>query len=209
MNSKLFTTQNIIKMAMMGALSVILMQFKFSLPMLFPGFLSVDFSDVAIVVGMMTIHPAAGFVIALLKNVLDVVLFGSSSAAIGQLANFVIAVAYITPLYFCLRKTRELKSVTIAIASGVAMMAVVGAFLNYFVMIPMYTQFMPLEAIIAMGNVIYSGITDTFTLVVFSIIPFNLFKGTLVATVSIIVVKSAYPLLNMLRSRGNENENLN
>ncbi|OOB79248.1 MAG: hypothetical protein BEN19_00700 [Epulopiscium sp. Nuni2H_MBin003] len=201
-NQKLFSTQNLVKTALLSAVALILFQFKFKLP-IFPSFLSIDVSDMACIVGMITICPAAGFVIAILKNLLDALIFGSTTGYVGEFSNMIISSAYILPLAICLKHRRDLKSICIAAGLGVISMAIVGAFTNYFIMVPLYARVFGMEVsqIVGMGTAIYSGITDLFTLIIFSIIPFNLFKGTIVATVSITFLKSVYPALKLLRTK--------
>ncbi len=199
---QLFSTSNLVKMAFLGALATILMEFKFVIP-IFPSFLSVDFSDIPIIVGMLTLSPVSGFVIAVLKNLLNALLFGSGTGYVGEFANLVISIAYIIPLAICLNKQRDFKAVSIAISLGVVMMAIVGGLMNYFVMIPLYANFYPngVADIVSIGTALNSGITDLFTLILYSIIPFNLVKGAIVSIASIIFVKSVYPILSLLSTK--------
>ncbi|OON90239.1 MAG: hypothetical protein ATN33_03575 [Epulopiscium sp. Nele67-Bin001] len=200
--TKFFTTQNLVKIALLSAVATILFQFKIKLP-IFPSFLDVDISDVSIIVGMITITPAAGFIIAILKNLLAGIIFGSATGYVGEFANIIISSAYILPLAICLRSRRDLKSICTAVILGIVSMAVTGGFMNYFIMIPLYARVfgMSVADIVGMGTSIYSGITDLFTLIIYSIIPFNIFKGTIIATVSVIFLKSIYPALKMLRPK--------
>ncbi len=200
---KLFSTQNLIKMAMLSVIAVILMNFgAIKLPTLFPSFLEIDFSEVPAIIGIITIHPLAGIVIVTVKNVLKAIVFGTSSVYVGELANLTVSLGYIIPLTFMIRKKRDLKTMTIGIILGVFGITLTGAFINYFVTIPMYAKlFMPLEAIIGMGSAVNPAITDKFTLVLYAITPFNILKGTIVAITSVILIKALQPVIRYLAHR--------
>lgn len=195
--NKLFTTQNMMRMALLSVIAVLLMQFgALKLPMLFPSFLELDFSEVPAIIGVLTIHPLAGFVIVVLKNILKVVLFQTNTAYAGELANMLVSLGYICPLSLMVIKKRDLKTITIGICIGILGMTLAGAVVNYFITIPMYAKlFMPMEAIINMGHVIYSGIVDKGTLILYSFVPFNLLKGSIVSVVSIVIVKGLQPVI--------------
>lgn len=189
--NKLFSTVNVIKMALLAVIAVILMQFGgIKLPVIFPNFLELDFSEIPAIIGILTIHPLAGVVVVILKNVLKVVLFQSTTAYVGELANMTISLGYILPLTFMMRKNKNLRYVSIGMGLGVITMTIMGAIINYFITLPLYAKlFMPMDSIINMGHVIYAGIIDKGTLVLYSIIPFNLVKGTLLAIASMLIIK--------------------
>lgn len=193
----LFSTANMIKMALLAVIAVLLMQFgAIKLPMFFPSFLELDFSEVPAIIGILTVHPLAGIVIVILKNVLKVVLFQTNTAYAGELANMAVSLGYVLPLTLMVRKSRNIKNVSFGISLGIFGMIIMGALVNYFITIPMYAKlFMPMEAIIGMGNAIYDKIVDKRTLILYSFVPFNLFKGTFVAIVSIVIVKGLQPVI--------------
>ena len=203
--NKLFSTVNLIKMALLAVIAVILMRFgAVSLPAIFPNFLELDFSEVPAVIGILTIHPLAGFVIVILKNILKAFLFQSTTAYVGELANMVVSLGYILPLTLMIRRKKNFKYVSIGLGIGVLTITIMGAVINYFITLPLYAKlFMPMENIIEIGHVIYAGIVDKWTLILYSIIPFNLVKGTLVAIASMLIVKGLKPVIVHLGYRSN------
>ncbi|MBP3888766.1 MAG: ECF transporter S component, partial [Cellulosilyticum sp.] len=159
-------------------------------------FLELDFSEVPAIIGVLTIHPLSGIVIVVLKNVLKVVLFQSTTAYAGELANMAVSLGYILPLTLMMRRKKNLKHVGIGLGIGVITMTIAGGVINYFITLPMYAKlFMPMESIIEIGHMIYSGIVDKGTLVLYSIVPFNLIKGTVVALTSVLIVKGLRPVI--------------
>lgn len=204
----LFSAVNLIKMALLAVIAVILMQFgAIKLPALFPTFLELDFSEVPAIIGILTIHPLSGIVIVILKNVLKVVLFQTTTAYAGEIANMVVSLGYILPLTIMIRKKRNFKKVSVGIGLGIMTMTIAGALINYFVTLPMYARlYMPMETIVAMGHAIYSGIVDKGTLVLYSFVPFNLVKGTVVAVASVIIVKGFKPVIVQLGYRADTDQ---
>lgn len=200
---KLFSTVNLIKMALLAVISVVLMQFgAIKLPAIFPSFLELDFSEIPAIIGILTVNPYAGIVIVILKNVLKVVLFQTTTAYVGEVANMLISLGYILPLTIMVKRKRSLKRVGLGLSIGVLTMTIVGAIVNYYITLPMYAKlFMPMDSIIQMGHVIYSKIVDKSTLILYSFIPFNLVKGTLVAIISVILVKGLKPVIVQLGYR--------
>ena len=63
--------------------------------------------------------------------------------------------------------------------------------MNAYVMFPLYSELygMPMEAIIGMGTAINPRITNIFTMMLFSILPFNLFKYGVVSVITFLVYK--------------------
>ena len=70
-------------------------------------------------------------------------------------------------------------------------MVIAAAVGNYFVFLPLYEKVMGwhLDDFVAMGAAINSSITSVKSLVILSIAPFNVLKGTIVAVVTAVIVK--------------------
>lgn len=197
--NKLSSTQNLIKMALLSAIAAVLMQWGIKLPVIFPSFLEIDFSEVPAIVAILTINPLAGLVVVVMKNLIKVLLFGSNTGYVGELANMLISIGYILPLMWYVRNGKDLKTVTKGIVCGIVGIAVVGAVVNYFITIPLYAAvFMPMETIIEMGHAIIPAINNKLTFILYSITPFNVLKGTIVATASVAFIKAIYPVLKYL-----------
>ena len=83
-------------------------------------------------------------------------------------------------------------------AAGTALMAVCGALVNYFILIPAYTVLMnlPMEAIVGMGQAVWSAIDSPLKLVIFITAPFNLLKGGVLSAVTTLLYKRVSPLLH-------------
>lgn len=199
--NKLFNTQNLIRMGLLSAISVILMQFDLSLPMLFPPFLKVDLSEVPAVIGILVVHPWAGLVIPLIKNLLDCLVFGSTTGYVGEASNLIVSIAYLLPLMLITRKSKSFKATLVGLLLGIATTTVVGSISNYYIVLPLYSKFMPIDQIIQMGATLNPVINDLKSFVIFIIAPFNIFKSVIVSIAGVTVVRAILPAMRLITSR--------
>ena len=86
----------ITQVGMLGAIAVILMAFEIPLPFA-PAFYKIDFSEVPALIGCFAMGPVAGAMIELIKIVLHLLISGTSTAGVGDIANFAIGCAFILP----------------------------------------------------------------------------------------------------------------
>ncbi|SMP67275.1 ECF transporter S component [Anoxynatronum buryatiense] len=187
------TTSQLTKISALAVMAYVLMFLEFGLPF-FPGFLKVDFSDLPALIGAFAMGPVAGILIQLVKNMIHFIT-KSWSGGVGELANFIVGVFYVVPAALIYHYKKDQKHALIGMLVGTVCMTVLGSTANYFVLIPMYSQFMPLEAIIEMGAVINPRIVDVKTLVLYGIAPFNFFKGMMIAGMTLVLYKRISPLL--------------
>ncbi len=181
-----------------AAIAAVLMYFEFPLPFA-PGFYELDFSEIPVLICSFSMGPVAGVVCEFLKVVLKLFLKGTSTAFVGDLANFVVGCAFILPasvVYFAK------KSKTGAIAGmgvGTAVMTVFGSLFNALYLIPAFSVLfdMPLEVIIGKGTEINPAITSVNTLVIFAVVPFNLLKGVVDSAITFLLYKHIERLLRM------------
>ena len=187
------TTNQLTKISILSVLAFVLMFLEFGLPF-FPGFLMLDFSDLPALIGAFAMGPVAGILIQLVKNLLHF-MFKSWSGGVGELANFMVGIFYVVPAALVYHYKKDRKHAIIGVLVGTLCMTLLGAFANYYVLIPMYSQFMPINAIVEMGSVVNSRIVDVRTLVIYGIAPFNVFKGLVIAGMTLLLYKRISPLL--------------
>lgn len=188
MKEKLFTTANLVKMAVLAAVGAVLMYFEIPLPFA-PYFYEIDFSEVPILIGSFIMGPVAGVVMELVKILLKLALKGSWTFGVGDLGNFLIGCAFIVPTAIIYRKIKGLKGMVTACICGTLCLGLAGAILNYFLLLPFYAQFMPLEQIIELGASVNAFVYDMKSLVLWAVVPFNLLKGVLVSIITLLCYK--------------------
>ena len=96
----------VVQIGMLAAVAVILMLFEIPLPFA-PSFYKIDFSEVPVLVGCFAMGPVAGALIELVKILLNFVLTGTSTAGVGEIANFVIGCALCVPAGIIYRRNRN------------------------------------------------------------------------------------------------------
>lgn len=191
-----FNLKQLLTITLMAVISFIIMFLELPLP-IFPEFLKIDLSDLPALITGLAMGPIAGILVELLKNMLH--LLRTSSGGVGELANFLVGAALILPPSLIYAKKKDLKSLIIGLTAGILLMGAVGGLANYFILLPFYQNFMPLDAIVGMANKVNSNVTDMATLIAYAIIPFNIIKGAVVAVFAVALHKRVSPLIKSLK----------
>ena len=201
MKEKWLTTKNLVLMAMFGALGGVLMLFEFPLVFLAPSFYGLDLSEVPVLVGTFAMGPGAGVIIELVKIVMKLVLKPTTTGFVGEFANFVIGCSLVVPAGIIYHAKKSKKSAICGMIVGTIVMTVAGVVINAVVMLPFYSNVMPLETIIAAGSAINPAVSNIWTFAIICVGPFNLVKGIVVSFVTQLVYKR---ISNLIHSVGRE-----
>lgn len=196
-SKKRMDTRTLTKIAIISAIAYIIMLIEFPIP-IFPAFLKLDFSDIPALIGGFAISPLAGVLIQLIKNLLHFIT-STTTGGVGELGNFIVGATFVFTASVIYQKNHTKKGALIGCIAATVVMAIIGAFFNYFVLIPFYANIMPIDAIIEMGSIITSLIHDKFTLVLYGIVPFNLFKGVVISLLTMLIYKKVSPLITSER----------
>ena len=197
-NKKTFTLHTITKIAILTAISAIVMLFEFPLPFA-PGFYELDLSEAVILMGGFAMGPIAAGIMELLKNLINILLNGTSTAYIGELANFITGCSFVIPASLIYTYHKSVKGAIISLITGTLSLAVVGSLLNYFVLIPAFSEFyhLPIDDIISMGSAVNPLVADLKTLVAFAVAPFNLVKGIICSIINLLLYKRLSRILHI------------
>ena len=193
-SSSMIRTKDMTKVGMLSVIAFILMYFQLPITFVAPPFMKLDISDLPVLMGAFTMGPVFGIIIAALKNILRIVFKGTMTAGIGELSNFIISSTFAFVSAYFYRKHRTYKGAIISLTMGVLAMTFLAMLSNYFVVFPLYAKVMPMDAIIAMGSAITSKITGLFTMMIYSVLPFNLIKGFTTSAVMMLVYKKISPI---------------
>ena len=176
-SGRISTTRKLVFVAILGAVSFVLMLINFSLPFA-PSFLKFDIADLPGLFAGFFLGPLAGFEVIVVKILLKLVIQGTETAFVGEFSNLVGSTVFVVLAALIYKKDRTKKGAIIAMIVSALAVSVVLIFLNAYVMFPLYSRLygMPLDAIIGMGTAINPRITDLTTMMLFSVFPFNLFK---------------------------------
>ena len=192
-----FTTKTMVKISILGVIGFVLMLLDF--PLWFtPPFIKFDLSDIPGLLGAFALGPMAGVVIQFMKNLLKILIAGSNTVFVGELANFLVGsvLVYVAGMVYYREKT--FKNAVIGLVLGVLSMTLVMALANYFIMFPFYSKLygMPLDQIIEISSKVNRLVVDLKSVILFAIVPFNLLKGLVTSLVTILLYKRVSPILH-------------
>ncbi|MDR0906384.1 MAG: ECF transporter S component [Oscillospiraceae bacterium] len=179
--------------AILAAIASVLMYLDFSLPF-FPSFLTFDFSDLPALIASFAYGPFYGVAIDLIKSLLHLV--RTHTGGIGELARFISGICLVIPSGIIYARNRTRRRAVVGMAAGLAVMTVISATVNTFVLVPFYTNIMPTEAIIAMITEIIPAADTLAELIAFGIVPYNIFKGIIVCLLSYVLYKRLSRILH-------------
>ncbi len=197
-NKSLFSLHNMTKIAILTAISAIIMLFEFPLPFA-PSFYELDLSEAVILMGGFAMGPLAAAIMELLKNLLNLCINGTITAGVGELANFVMGCALVVPASLIYKYKKSFKGAIIALVTGIISLVVIGCFVNYFIMIPAYVKLahFPMDAILTMSAEANSNVSSLETLIIFAVAPFNFVKGVACAVINLLLYKRLSKILHI------------
>ncbi|MDR1885136.1 MAG: ECF transporter S component [Synergistaceae bacterium] len=178
--------------ALLSAAAGVLMFLDFALP-IFPTFIKMDISNVPALIASFAMGPRAAVAVEFIKNVFNI--SHTSTGGVGEMASFVIGVSYVVPAGIIYRRHKTMKRACASMAAGVLVSTCVAATANYFVLIPLYSRIIPMETIIGAYMAVNPYATTLGRVVIMSVVPFNLLKGTVAAFVTMAVYKRLSPII--------------
>ncbi|MBR3150392.1 MAG: ECF transporter S component [Erysipelotrichaceae bacterium] len=194
---RFLTTARMTRIAILGVCAFILMYFEFALPFIAPTFYKMDFSEIPVLIGGFALGPLSAVLIEFIKILLKLLFKPTTTAFVGELANFLVGCAFAVPAAMYYQKNRTRRGAMIALLIGVLCMAAAGFAINLWLVIPAYVSIMhfPLEAIIGAGQAIFPAVDSVFMLVLCCTTPFNLIKGVLLSVITVLLYKRVSPFL--------------
>ncbi len=188
---KLSPSRRIAIVGMCSAIAMILYIIDFPVPFLAPPFYKLDFSEIPVLLCGFFLGPSAGISCLGIKVLLKLLIKGTTTAFVGDLANFVVGCALILPAAIVYHMNKSRKSAIIGMVLGTLVMTVFGTLFNAVYLIPKFAQLYgtPVEAIISMGSAIHSSIDSVYSLAALCVAPLNLVKGVMVSVLTLLLYK--------------------
>ena len=191
-------THRITVTAMLSAVAFALMFIEMPIPALIPSFVKLDISDLPELLAAFSLGPVYGVAVTFLKNLLHILIKGTSSAYVGELFNFLMGsvFAFSAGMIYQWKKSR--KTALIGSVAGAVLMAVLSVPLNYFLVYPAYVVCygLPLDAIIGMYQAILPSADSLIKCLVIFNMPFTFCKGMLDVALCFLIYKPLSPLLH-------------
>ena len=180
-----------------GAIAAVLHMLDFPLLFLAPEFYKLDFSEVPVMLCGFFLGPSAAVFCEVVKIILKLLLKGTSTAFVGDFANFAVGCSLVLPAVILYHTKKSKRSALWGCIVGTLVLTLFGSFFNAIYLLPKFSQLygIPLDAIIGMGSAINSGITGISTFVMLAVAPLNLIKGIMVSVLTLMLYKKvARPL---------------
>ncbi|EGT3615292.1 ECF transporter S component [Clostridium perfringens] len=174
MKTKTLNTNKFIKLSLLSAIAVILMYIDFPVIPIFP-WLKIDLSDVPALMGAFAFGPLSGVIIELMKNLLILIVKGTGTAFVGELANFLVGVALVWPAAMIYKRNKTKKTAIIGMIVGILAIEGVGILANVYLLLPAYGM--------AMSK------AELMQYVTVGLIPFNGIKAILVCGITYVLYK--------------------
>ena len=178
--------------AMLSAVAFVLQFLEFPMP-LSPAFAKMDLSDLPALIGAFAYGPLWGMVIEAVKNALH--LMQSATGGIGELANFLMGSALVFPAGILYKHQKSRRTALIGCLTGSVCMGFMSALTNYYILLPLFEVFMPIEQMIQAFAEFIPFIHTKLDVVLLNALPMNTIKGLLVSLVTMLLYKRLSPIL--------------
>ena len=182
--------------AMLGAVAYVLMFLEFPVPLI-PGFIKMDFSELPALIASFAYGPISGVAVCLIKNLIH--LFNTQSGGVGELSNFILGAVYVFFAGIIYKKLHNKKGAVIGALVGAIVMALISVPSNFFLVYPVYTAFMPMEAIIGAYKAINPNVNTLLDCLIMFNLPFTFIKGICSLIITVLVYKPLSPILHGYR----------
>ena len=194
-----FSTRKMAVVGMFSAIAMILHLLDFPLPFA-PNFYKLDFSELPVLIGAFAYGPVVGVAIEAIKILLKLFIKGTSTAFVGDLANFVIGCSFILPASAIYYFKKNKKSAVLSCITGTLILTLFGTAFNAVYLLPVFSKLCgpPLENILAMGRTVNPLMNDDSGIIGFvacCVAPMNLIKGGVVSLVTLLIYKPLSPII--------------
>lgn len=177
--------------AVCAAIATILHILDFPLLFLAPEFYKLDFSELPVLLCGFFLGPSASVACEAVKIFLKLLLKGTSTAFVGDFANFAVGCSMVLPatIVYHLHKSRH--GAWMGLVLGTLVLTVFGSAFNAIYLLPKFSELygIPLDAIIGKGSAINGNIHSITTFVLLAVAPLNLVKGISVSVLTLLLYK--------------------
>jgi riboflavin transporter FmnP len=177
--------------AVCAAIATVLHILDFPLPFLAPEFYKLDFSELPVMLCGFYLGPSATVICEAVKILLKLLLKGTSTAFVGDFANFAVGCSLVLPatIIYHIRKSKS--SAIWGLAVGTLILTIFGSAFNGIYLLPKFSELfgLPLDTIIAMGSKINPAISNVLSFVALAVAPLNLIKGGVISLLTLLLYK--------------------
>lgn len=183
-----------------AAIATVLHVLDFPLVFIAPEFYKLDFSELPVLLCGFFLGPSATVACEGVKIVLKLLVKGTSTAFVGDFANFAVGCSLVLPATIIYHTHKSKHSALIGLAVGCVCITVFGSAFNAIYLVPKFAELygIPLEAIIGMGAAINGSVTNVANFALICVAPLNLVKSVVVSILTMLLYKRvARPLFGI------------
>jgi riboflavin transporter FmnP len=180
--------------AMLSAVAFVLMFLDFPIPFLIPNFVKMDFSELPALLAAFSLGPVYGVAVCLVKNLIHLTI--TSTGGAGEICNFLLGSCFVLPAGAIYQSMKSRRGALIGALVGAVTMSVLSIPLNYYISYPVYTNFMPIEAILNLYRQLRPSVNGLLECLITFNAPFTLVKGLLTTVLCFLVYKPLSPILH-------------
>ncbi|MCL0311674.1 ECF transporter S component [Apilactobacillus sp. TMW 2.2459] len=178
MSIKQFSVKRLVTISILSGLAFFLMYIKFPVIPI-ASYMTIDFSDIPILIGALTFTRKDGFMIALLKSLLYFIFTGPSIVnLIGVGSSFISSLIILFSVTFFVKRFNGIKEIILGTTFTTLALTAVMSVLNFFVITPLYIN--------VIGFKFAYSVQD---LVLYAVVPFNITKGLIVTLTFMLIYK--------------------
>ncbi len=174
-----------------AAIAAVLHILDFPLVFLAPEFYKLDFSELPVLLCGFYLGPSASIACEGVKILLKLLLKGTSTAFVGDFANFAVGCSLVLPATIIYHLNKSRCSAVLGLVGGTLILTIFGSAFNAIYLLPKFAQLygLPLNTIISMGSAIHPAVNNVTSFVLFCVAPLNLLKGTAVSVMTLLLYK--------------------
>ena len=152
-----------------------------------PSFLKLDFSEVPALIAAYSLGPVSGVIVCLVKNLINMT--ASTTGCVGELSNFLLGCMLVVPAGMIYKYKRNRIGALVGALVGSVIMGLGSLLTNYYIVYPVYYNFLPYEAILGMYQALYPKVNDLWDCLLVFNLPFTIMKGLLCAVITFVIYK--------------------
>ena len=178
--------KNMVLVSILGAISGVLMLFKFPLPIA-PTFMKMDFSDSVLIIGGFLTGPVYSLIMIFIKWIVKLIITSTSTAYAGELSGLILNISFILPMSYFYSKNKTKKTAIILMIIFSITTSLIAIFTNVYMIFPLYG--LSGNAIVGPFKVLFPFVDSVWQVMLISILPFNLMKIAINSIIALVLYK--------------------
>lgn len=197
--------KNLVIIAMLSCLSVGLMLIHVPIPFA-PSFLKLDVAEVPALFAGFFMGTIQGIMVILIKNIINFIQTGTTTAFVGEFMNIISGGLFIIISSYIYRMNKTKNGAILGMIISTIITSIILTILNSIYVFPIYGELygLSIEKIVAMARAVNPLVKDNFTMMLFSVFPFNLLKFSLNSIITFIIYKRVGNIFRRFLNKGNE-----